>query len=529
MKFLTCLLILKAPYYSFSNDCVGTNSCGGTTACVGISDVCDIMTIGNNACNGAKSCLSVGQWGGSAHIGNDSCKGVSACLQAGSGGSVTVGANSCKGQNTCSSSGRGLGVANIGNGSCEGRFACDSIAYSYVESISSAVTIGDSSCIGEKACYQVGQVSDIEHNILIGSGACKCNKCCSCLSGNVAVSDGHCNSRGTGATHCCTAQGTMNDLYPGISDKSLPVYDIGSPTCSTSKIGTNAIVAVTCTYVVTIPDELDETSVRSEIYGSSGCNGDAPNSVTKGTPTLSINKDEYQITINITVSGENSVAFCLRTVVTDDEDNEMKYNSQVLEANYNYTADFNLTLAAKEFEGLNETTADLGAVEFEVEVFRCDSGKFEVQPSPLTINEDLYICIRRKTVNTIVLTIDEFTIEKDNVDNANKQSYKAVENGKSDYNTYVNGEGFDTVVVATRPQAFLFVDDADILIRGKATLGIEGNGRYLARFTEEIKNEGASNNFEMEVEVIKASSGVGIASTVGTIIGIVAGGTFIFL
>jgi len=359
---------------------------------------------------------------------------------------------------------------------------------------------------------------------VIGSGSCNCHECCTCLRGNVIVPDGLCNSVGEGADQCCTAAGMLNNLYN--STFTLPVYDITPPTCIIGASGTNAFVEITCSYDVTIPDGLNETSVSSEVYASAGCMDPPPVSVTKGDSALSYSNELYQIAINITTSGENSVLFCLKTVVTDDEGNEMKYRSQVLEAKYNYTADFNLTLAAKEFKGLNTTAAaDLGVVDFKMEVFRCDSSKDKVDPLPLTINDDLYVCIKSKTVEIVVTSIDQFTIKKEN---SADTSYNAVDDGKSDVNTYVDGEGFDTVVVATRPQASLFVDAAKIIIQGKATLGIEDNNRYLARFTQEISNEGAFSNFGMELDVVKVSSDGNLARGVGAIIAIVVGSVFIF-
>ena len=209
-------------------------------------------------------------------------------------------------------------------------------------------------------------------------------------------------------------------------------------------------------------------------------------------------------------------------MVTDDEGNEMKYNSQVLEAKYKYTADFNLTLAAKEFEGLNTTTADLGAVGFEVEVFCCDSSKAIVQALPLTINKALYVCIKSKIVEIVVSSIDQFTIKKEN----SNTSYNAVEDSKSDFNTYVDGEGFDTVVVAMRPEASFFVNATKINIWGKATLETENNNRNLAWFTQEVINEGSLSNFGIELEVVKVSSDGTLASIVGAIIEIIVGSVF---
>jgi len=199
----------------------------------------------------------------------------------------------------------------------------------------------------------------------------------------------------------------------------------------------------------------------------------------------------------------SDVQFCLHTKVMDNETNVMKYHKQLVGISIDYTAKFQLNITSTPFSGFNKTAAELGTGNFEVTVFRCNTGMVKmVDAAPLSIDDALYVCIKSETVDIVVKKITQFTFWKSGV-----SVYSAIVGGADDINTFQKDKGKTIVQVGTRPRASLFDNEEKIIIEGTAELGYKGSNRYLARFTQEVNNDAStSGNFEMEVEVIKANS-----------------------
>ena len=64
----------------------------------------------------------------------------------------------------------------------------------------------------------------MEHSIVIGTGSCNYEHCCSCLLGNILVPDGLCNIIRKGADQCCTAEGRMNDFCMNPHQMKLSIF-----------------------------------------------------------------------------------------------------------------------------------------------------------------------------------------------------------------------------------------------------------------------------------------------------------------
>eukprot|EP00548_Thalassiothrix_antarctica_P020490 CAMPEP_0194193902 /NCGR_PEP_ID=MMETSP0154-20130528/75289_1 /TAXON_ID=1049557 /ORGANISM="Thalassiothrix antarctica, Strain L6-D1" /LENGTH=386 /DNA_ID=CAMNT_0038918279 /DNA_START=304 /DNA_END=1465 /DNA_ORIENTATION=- len=359
-------------------------------------------------------------------------------------------------------------------------------------------------------------------------------------------------------------------------DYTLPVYDVGAPICDFENV--DATVDVTCNYTVIIPEELRDQDVKETIDFTIGnppdCNGTIAGIETGNSTLTGVNSTRYEVEILVTIDelvNDTVVEFCLRTNVRDNETNIMKYNAQVVNLKFNYTSNFTLevtpqkfngtnetaddlgtiefgvTAAAvtfnytsnftlevtpQKFNGTNETADDLGTIEFTVTAAHCDINKNPRSASELSIDDDLYVCIKSDTTDIVVKDIMTFTLKKANdVDNY----YSAITDGLADYSTFVRYKETDVVQVGTVPRASLFTDAEKIIIEGTAMVGAASGGRYLARFTQEVNNGAATaGDFELEVEVVKANSAANIAATnmfvtfYGTMIGVVATVFFFF-
>ena len=116
------------------------------------------------------------------------------------------------------------------------------------------------------------------------------------------------------------------------------------------------------------------------------------------------------------------------------------------------------------------------------------------------------------TDGIVVKAVIEFNLDKDSF--VNGESYKAINDGREDFSTYIQSRGSGTVLVATRVRASFFANDESILIDGEVILGASDSSRYLARLTQEISDEAVTtSNFKMEVNVINAASAASIVIT----------------
>jgi len=321
-------------------------------------------------------------------------------------------------------------------------------------------------------------------------------------------------------------------------DYTLPVYDVGAPICDFENV--DATVDVTCNYTVIIPEELRDQDVKETIDFTIGnppdCNETIAGIETGNSTLTGVNSTRYEVEILVTLDelvNDTVVEFCLRTNVRDNETNIMKYNAQVVNLKFNYTSNFTLEVTPQKFNGTNETADDLGTIEFGVTATRCDINKNPLSASELSIDDDLYVCIKSDTTDIVVKEIMTFTLTK--VIGIGANNYDAITDGLADFSTFVRYKETYVVQVGTVPRASLFKDAEKIIIEGTAMVGAASGGRYLARFTQEVNNGAATaGDFELEVEVVKANSAANIAATnmfvtfYGTMIGVVATVFFFF-
>jgi len=284
-------------------------------------------------------------------------------------------------------------------------------------------------------------------------------------------------------------------------NNSIPVFDLTAPICiaDTSNISQ---VTVTCDYSLTVPTDFNITHVESNLFGGPTCNETVPKGIVKTDSILDISDNStYQVVFDIytnaAVAGDN-VNFCLRTHLMDINGYEMNYQGELLQFDFDFDGNFKLSYSTTEFQGISGETASLGTKEFTVEVYRCTKNKNRNDNfGPLEVGNNLYICVESRTDGIVIAEITDFTaIKKDT-------SYKAVDKGNEDSNTFVQGEGTGIVVIGTRPRTSLFEDSSPITIQGSSILAASKE-RYLASDSAEKVNDdrASSTSFEIEVQII---------------------------
>ena len=166
-------------FCSFESDgsgvVIGHHSCNVEGACLLLGNG---VRIGNDSCNGETACAELGGAGGTSTIGNRSCDGDFACWAAGYQGRSVIGDNSCNGgSEVCEGVAMFGGNSRIGNGSCnDGLWTCLFLGAGDFEIGGfGSSDIGNSSCIGNRACTFAGQYggsSVIGNNSCLGERSC---------------------------------------------------------------------------------------------------------------------------------------------------------------------------------------------------------------------------------------------------------------------------------------------------------------------------------------------------------------------
>jgi len=320
------------------------------------------------------------------------------------------------------------------------------------------------------------------------------------------------------------------------SDIAIPVYEIAKPMCTNDNLEDSvAEVKVVCVYDITIPEKLGIDSIESELLDGTNCTDVAPSGLTEKTPTLSDSKDSYSIVVDISpeaAAAGDSIKFCLRTKLMDEDGFEMGWHGQILSLSFGYTYEFTISQPVTKFEGISKETTQLGSIAFEVDVYRCKKNKERIPVTqPLQGGKPLYICFKSSADNIMVKTVDDFTITRED----SKYTYKPIDDGDPDSNTNVADLGSEIVMVATRPRTTLFETDGNIIIEGSTTLeattitsttksGSDRHLRHLIHISKEMNDEGVTmTNFHFEIPVVKDSSVMGLKKSSFTQTGAILG------
>jgi len=210
---------------------------------------------------------------------------------------------------------------------------------------------------------------------------------------------------------------------PAENDSELPAnYFLPAPKCSFDEMNSNTVGDFNCTFSGIISPNHASVLMKVLDHNCIFAYNKTLFGETVVTPTTSLvtNMTSFEAIADVDPSSghDGDVEFCIRVELLDSSNEVMWYRSEQAKISFSYNGTFIITeFETNPYEGTNNVVTSANK-NFGVTADVCDAnGTVNLSPAALSIDTNLFVCIRTIVVDTKIQSISSFDAEKKSGEN----------------------------------------------------------------------------------------------------------------